>query len=146
MARYCFVFALCYNKGNTQLTGYSDGSWKDGNCKKKSVTGYLFTVGDNLISWNSEFQAQPSLSTCDKNGFQPTKIYCDNISAIKLCTNFNISANSAHMIRAISYLHEQIISNNFILEYIQSENNLSDFLTKTLTKIKLSNALECLRF
>ncbi|UYV82299.1 hypothetical protein LAZ67_21001652 [Cordylochernes scorpioides] len=146
-------FALCYKKGNTQLTGFSDASWKDGKLKNKTVTGYLFTVGDNLISWNSKFQAQPSLSTCDselqsllscckksihlqyiieelfqlENGYQPTKIYCDNISAIKLCTNFNISANSAHMIRAISYLHEQIISNNFILEYIQSENNLSDF-------------------
>ncbi|UYV73840.1 hypothetical protein LAZ67_11001074, partial [Cordylochernes scorpioides] len=40
-------------------------NWRDGKYKKKSVTGYLFTVGDNLISWNSKFQAQPSLSTCD---------------------------------------------------------------------------------
>ena len=42
--------------GNIQLKGYVDADWR-GTKNRKSISGYLFPLGNNLVSWASKRQA-----------------------------------------------------------------------------------------
>jgi transposase InsO family protein len=48
-----------------QLTGYSDADWAGETNGRRSVTGYLFTLGDSPISWNSKMQSTVAHSSTE---------------------------------------------------------------------------------
>jgi hypothetical protein len=48
-----------------KLTGYSDADWARETNGRRSVTGYLFTLGDSPISWNSKMQSTVAHSSTE---------------------------------------------------------------------------------
>lgn len=81
----CYTFAhwnaakhlACYLKGSlsvgimfrgrmpAELKGYGDADYANDPLDRRSVTGYLFTFGDAIISWRSRRQKSTALSTTE---------------------------------------------------------------------------------
>ena len=62
----------------------------------------------------------------------PTPIYTDNNAAVILSQTNNISDLTAHLVLRINYIHQEQKSGNIKLVWINTENNVSDILTKPL--------------
>ena len=60
----------------------------------------------------------------------PTVIYVDNTAAITLSEKFNLSNNSAHLVTKLNYIHQEIMNGSVKLQYINTENQIADILTK----------------
>jgi len=54
-----------YNKNKLLFKGYSDSDWGGDLSSRKSTSGYIFQLGDNIISWNSSLQKTVALSSCE---------------------------------------------------------------------------------
>ncbi|XP_075137282.1 uncharacterized protein LOC142213003 [Leptodactylus fuscus] len=88
--------------GDLKLTGYVDADWAGDSSDRKSTSGYVFKLGESLISWCSRKQVSVALSCTEaeyvsaayasqeviwlkqlmndlgKPSIQPTVIYEDN--------------------------------------------------------------------
>ncbi|XP_073426901.1 uncharacterized protein [Dendrobates tinctorius] len=51
--------------GDLELIGYVDADWAGDSHDRKSTSGYLFKVGESLISWSSRKQVSVALSSRD---------------------------------------------------------------------------------
>ena len=103
---------IFYTNSNAfKLVRYSDSDWAGDLDTRKSTSGYVFYLGNCVISWSSKKQQGVALSTAEAeymaltNGAghavwvrrmleelkqvqnSPTRIYCDNKSAIALSKN-----------------------------------------------------------
>ena len=47
------------------LTGYSDADWAGDEATRKSMSGYIFKLGECAISWGSKKQSVVALSTTE---------------------------------------------------------------------------------
>ncbi|KAI1003570.1 Retrovirus-related Pol polyprotein from transposon TNT 1-94 [Podosphaera aphanis] len=137
------------------LHGYSDSSHGNFIDDRKSCSGYLFRLGEASISWSYKKQKTTALSTteaeymaisdaarhmiCMQSALKELKLYYDSIlhadsnGAIDLAKNQRVSQRSKHIDIRYHFIREHI-DNSFSLEYVASENNLADLLTKQLTK------------
>ena len=75
------------------------------------------------------------------NSIHGFKIYCDNKSAINLATNSSNHGRSKHIDIRLFFIRELVKAKVLQLEYIKSEEQISDIFTKglnkeTLTKLK----------
>ncbi|UYV84681.1 hypothetical protein LAZ67_X003077 [Cordylochernes scorpioides] len=112
-------FSLEYKKGIPELRAYLDDNWKE-----RSTAEELF----NILGPRN-FKA---------------KIFCDNKSAIFLAQNGHVSNRSNHLVRKVAFLHECFIDDIFELDHVRSDENLADFLTKGMGRIKLTRILTTL--
>ena len=138
------------------LVGYSDSDWAGDVEGRKSTSGYIFHFGSGAISWSSKKQQVVALSTteaeymaaassacqavwlrrlCDelnqKQG-SPTKIFCDNKSAISLTKNPVFHGRSKHIDIKFHYIRELVSSKEIEVEFCKSEEQIADILTKPL--------------
>lgn len=62
----CSNIGLIYRRRDIlQLFGYSDADWAAETNGRRSVTGYLFNLGDSPISWNSKMQTTVAHSSTE---------------------------------------------------------------------------------
>ena len=52
-------------KESIKLVGFSDADWAAETNGRRSVTGYLFSLGDSPISWNSKMQTTVANSSTE---------------------------------------------------------------------------------
>ncbi|PKU78319.1 putative mitochondrial protein [Dendrobium catenatum] len=114
-------YGLPLTRGNLQLTSYTDDDWASDSDDRKSISGFCTFLGDTLISWTvkkqptvarssteAEYRALAAATTevlwlrrlveelhIPQNS--PTKIYCDNTSAISLAKNPVFHARTKHI-------------------------------------------------
>ena len=147
----------------TTLSGYSDSDWAGDYDTRKSTSGFIFGVGSAAISWSSKHQPTVTLSTCEAeyigqtnatkeaiwlrrllneirpetvNELQATIIYCDNQGAIALAKNPQFHARTKHIDIQHHFVREKINEGAVQLEYIETEGQVADGLTKALDKIR----------
>ena len=101
------------------VVAYSDSDWGKDPTDRKSYSGYVLFVGDSLIAWKCKKQSSVALSTAEAEymaltlittevvwvrnllgeiGFLqsgPSKIFCDNRSAIHMANNDVIGPNQS---------------------------------------------------
>jgi hypothetical protein len=145
------------------LSGYSDSDWAGDYDTRKSTSGFVFGVGSAAISWSSKLQATVALSTCEaeyigqtnaakeaiwlrrlldeiqpKTANQPraTIIYCDNQGAIALAKNPQFHARTKHIDIQHHFVREKVNEGIVQLEYIDTERQVADGLTKALDKVR----------
>ena len=149
-------YALTYQTGKSfTLEGYADADWGGDMLGRRSTTGYLFLLGGSAISWGSALQRTVALSSCESEymalkeaikehmflrsifeqipvlakALSPD-IYTDSQSAIALAKNpvhhkrTKYIEIQYHFVRAVNE------SGDIILRYIDTENQLTDALTK----------------
>lgn len=143
------------------LLGYSDADWAQDVEDRKSNTGYLFKFNGGTVSWACRKQSCVALSstkaeyialaeTCqeavwlrnllkdfNEEQTQPTVIFEDNQSCIKLVNKDKYSKRTKHV--STKYHFVKNLKDTGITNYLYcpTEVMVADILTKPLARIKL---------
>ena len=65
-------------------------------------------------------------------GEEPTSIRSDNLGAITLSNDSTYHARTKHINVTYHFIRENVASNEAVLTYVQSKENLADLMTKGL--------------
>ena len=57
--------AINYESNDASLTGYSDADFANNELDCRSLTGYVFKIGNVAITWNTRKQPTVALSTIE---------------------------------------------------------------------------------
>lgn len=148
-----------------QVSGYADADWAGDQDTRRSTSGYVFNVGSGAISWSSKRQPTVALSTCEAeyigqtqatkeaiwlrnlltqlssespNSVQAVVIYCDNQGAIALAKNPQFHSRTKHIDINQHFVREKVADGKVTLEYVPTEEQIADGLTKALSKDKFN--------
>ncbi|XP_024081556.1 uncharacterized protein LOC106664782 [Cimex lectularius] len=144
---------------NSNLLCFSDADWGNKNNDRHSVSGSSFKYMGGLISWASKKQRTVALSTVEAeyvalsctvqeamwlrvlfkelaNETMPTTVFCDNMGAIHLAQNNVTSQRSKHIDIRYHFIRESVQGKLIKLNYLPTEQMLSDILTKPLNREK----------
>jgi hypothetical protein len=150
-------YGLDYHRGDgVRLVGYTDSDWAGCVSDRKSTSGCCFGLGSAVVSWFSRKQKSVALSSAEAEymaasqascealwlrkmliglfGVQlrPTVIYCDNQSCIKLSENPVFHDRSKHIEIRYHFIRDYVQRGAVELQYISTEEQVADILTKAL--------------
>ncbi|KAH9648545.1 hypothetical protein KPL70_025633 [Citrus sinensis] len=138
------------------LIGYSDSDWGGDVDDRKSITGFVFFIGDIAFTWMSKKQPIVTLSTCEAEYVtaissvchaiwlsnllkelslaqeEPTEICVDNKSAIALSKNPVFHDRSKHIDTRYHFIRECIARKEVQIKYVKSQDQAADIFTKPL--------------
>ncbi|MBW0558206.1 hypothetical protein O181_097921 [Austropuccinia psidii MF-1] len=164
---------LTYTGNNSEApVAYSDADW--GNCRltRRSVTGYLVKIFNNLVVWKTRKQPTVSLSSAEAKYKSLTDLGSELIWFKQFCREVNIfdennaiivhednqgcidTSNSdsntnarrmKHIDIQLHFIREMIEDKKIKLVYTPSSNMLADFLTKSVSRPALKRALQSLK-
>lgn len=152
------------------LVGYCDADWAGDPQDRRSMTGYTFNYQNAAISWASRKQPTVAISTteaeymslaaatqeaiwlrdllyelmCKKEEVPPTKIFCDNKSAIELSKTGNYKPRTKHIDVKHHFVREKLIDNTINIQHISSKEMVADILTKSLPTVTHKNLVDLL--
>lgn len=153
-------YCLSYDKFPVVLDGYTDASWITSINDNKSTSGWVFTLGGEVVSWTSKKQTCITHSTTEsefialagagkeaewlRNLLMDIKLWPQPMPVVSLHCDSQATMSRAcskvynGKFRHISLRHEyvrQLISDGVItIIYIKSCNNLADPLIKGLSR------------
>ncbi|CAI7812767.1 unnamed protein product [Closterium sp. NIES-53] len=144
-------------KGEMLLTCYTDASFYSVKADGTSIGGYVCLFGGGAVSWRSKKQNEVGLSSCEteymalhhgvkevvwlrrlleKIGVcqrEPTMIFCDNGSPMKLAKNACLHGMTKH-IRPKWHWMRRLLDKEVRLEIVKTEQQAADILTKRLAE------------
>lgn len=163
-----------YNCNNSmfELLGYTDADWGGDIVGRKSTSGFLYLLNNNIISWNSILQKTVALSSCEaeymafkeaikeviylnnliiyfnnfnnKVNIKTPILLTDSESALKLANNPEFHKRSKHIDITYHFIREAILDKKVDLIYINTKKQLADGFTKGLDNIKQKNFITSL--
>ena len=158
---------LLFKQDNTLgkgVIGYVDSDYAGDLDKRRSTTGYVFTLAGGPISWKSTLQSTVALSTTEAEYMAVTEavkeaiwlqgmvktlgldqehinMYCDSQSAIHLAKNQVYHARTKHIDVRFHFVREIIEEGKICLQKIKTADNPADMMTKVVTTIKFEHCL-----
>ncbi len=158
--------ALCFEGRSCELAGYADADLASSDLdKRRSTTGYVFTLGGTAVSWTSKLQKTVALSTAEAEYIAVTEsskemvwlqnflrelgkeqkngiLYSDSQSAIFLAHNPAFHSRTKHIELKYHYIRYLLEEKVLQLVKIRGEANPATMFTKvvTLEKLKLCMA------
>ena len=156
-------YGLLYQRYPAILEGYSDASWKTLSGDSLSTTGYVFTIGGEAISWKSKKQhiiaksimeaELIALSSASEEAgwlrdlsseipmwekpISSVLIHCDSIATIGIAHNKYYNGKSRYIRRKHSTVRLYINNGTINVDYISTNDNIVDPLTKALAREKI---------
>ena len=153
-------YVIEYSGFPTVLEGYNDANWISDSDETKSTSGYVFTLGGGAVTWRSARQTIIARSTMEsefvalemigseaewlKNflaniplGMKPTlsvSIHCDYRLAIAIAKNKTYNEKNRHIQLRHNLVKQLLKRGTLSIDYVKSERNLADPLTKTLRR------------
>jgi hypothetical protein len=148
---------LCFGGSESNLNeivGYSDADYGGDIETRRSTSGSIFKLNGGPVTWSSKKQPIVVLSTMESEYIaasdtgreakwlrlllselglpqkSPTKIWCDNESAIALARNPEYHKRSKHIDVRYHHLRELVFNKVIDIEYVNTKEQLADFLTK----------------
>jgi hypothetical protein len=142
------------------LSGYTDADWAGSVYNRKITSGWCFSLGSAMISWQIRKQSSISLSTVEVEyivacstsceaiwlrnlltglfdlEMRETLILCDNQSYIKMKENHVFHDRSKHIEICYHYICDMVQRGALKLQYISTDEQVVDVLTKPLSHIK----------
>lgn len=136
--------------------GFCDSDYAGDIDDRKSTTGFVFFLGDSVISWSSKKQSIVTLSTCEAEYIAATSCTChaiwlrrllkelnlpqmeateiciDNKSAQALAKNPVYHDRSKHIDTRYHFIRECIAKKEVELKYVKSHDQVADIFTKPL--------------
>ncbi|CAM9855209.1 unnamed protein product, partial [Chrysoparadoxa australica] len=149
---------LTYKRqARTQMEGYVDSNFNGPKTGSKSVTGVITKYGGAAVSWISRLQSNVTLSSTEAeyvamcegatelafleqvmdtviNLPKPITMHEDNTGAMNLAANWSSGRRTKHILRKYDYVREQIDHGHLKLQYIKSEDQPADIMTKNLPR------------
>jgi hypothetical protein len=142
------------------VEGYADADWGS-QLDRHSISGYVFRYGCGAINWSSKRQPIVTLSSTEaeyvaaahaakeicwlrtflgeigRDISNPIKFRCDNQSTIALCRDNKFHARTKHIDIRYHFVREAVEAGQVDVHYIPTDENISDILTKPLSRFKL---------
>jgi hypothetical protein len=158
----CLIFR---KSGDINLQGYVDADW-GGALDRKSFTGLIFKLGNNVISWESRKQATVSLSSTESEyvglsqaskealylrsllnslttvNNKPVLVFNDNQSAHKIAANKMMHNRTKHIDIKYHFIRECVLANKVEIKYMPTDKMIADILTKSVHGPKLNGFLK----
>jgi hypothetical protein len=152
-------YGLVFDGENTEeviVQVYSDASFGNKELGRRSVTGFALMLAGVPVSYTSVCQKSVSISTlqaeivacseaCRESqwirnllgelGFkfeQPVKVFCDNTAAVQTIKNPTNHAGTKHIDIRYLYARELAEKKLISIEYVPTDENISDLFTKAL--------------
>eukprot|EP00253_Pinus_taeda_P004591 PITA_04591 len=154
-------YGLWYKRTEgVKLQGFTDADWAGRPSDRKSTSGGIFNLGSAVVSWCSQKHRSVALSSAEAEYMttsqaaweaiwmrkilvglfgqmmDPTVIYCDNLSCIKLSENPVFHDRSKHIDICYHHLRDCVVKRIMMLQYISTKEQDVDILTKELSKGK----------
>jgi len=153
------VIRYCHNSdgdGNL-LVGYTDSDWAGDIDRRRSTSGYIFTMCGGPISWKSRLQPIVATSSteaeyvatmpacqdavwlrrllCELGLPQsaPTLLRMDNLGALAISKHPKAHQRTRHIDLRFHYIRECIKDGHVCTEWVPTGENLADAFTKALT-------------
>lgn len=149
---------LIYNRNDDAqpLMGYADADWANDSFDRKSVSGYIFKVFGNVVSWSSRKQSAVALSSTEaeyvavsecaceaiwlRNLLKelridcggPTVLFEDNQSSIRIAESSKDNKRMKHVDTKYHFIRQTVLDGVTKIEYLRSEDQLADIMTKPL--------------
>eukprot|EP00253_Pinus_taeda_P011679 PITA_11679 len=149
-------------KAGKHVLSYPRGTsdWAGSPTDRKSTSRGIFSIGSTTVPWYSRKQISVALSSgeaeymvailasCEAiwmrkilvglfgSHLEPTVIYCDNQSCIKLSANPVFHDRSKHIDIRYHHIRDCVQRRIMLLSYIPTEDQDADILMKVLTRIK----------
>ena len=144
-----------------KIRAFSDSDWAGCQDTRRSVTGFCVFIGDSMISWKSKKQSIVSRSSTEAeyraaaiatteiiwlhhllSNFgihqnEPTLLFCDNESAVKLAYNHTFHERTKHIEIDCHFVRDRIVDKTLKLLLIRTTHQLADIFTKPLPRHKL---------
>ena len=147
------------------IVGYCDSDYAGDLDKRRSTTGYLFTLTKAPVSWKSTLQSTVALSTTEAEYMAITEavkeaiwlhgllkdlgvskkqlnVYSDNQSAIHLAKNQVFHSRTKHIDVRYHFVREILEEEEILLQKIDTKENPADMLTKVVTRAKFEHCLD----
>lgn len=154
---------IVYKGDNNDFKMYVDADFAGDVDSRKSTSGYISILANGPITWCSQRQKCVARSTTEAEYVvasnaaqevvwlrallqeltgqmeQPTKLMMDNQSAIKLVKNAEHHKLTKHIDVKFHFIRECADNGILATMYVQSYDQLADFLTKPLSRDKFNN-------
>ncbi|GJT17438.1 zinc finger, CCHC-type containing protein [Tanacetum coccineum] len=153
-------YRLTYTGYPSVLEGYTDASWISNTEDNSSTSGWVFLLGGGAISWASKKQTCITGSTMEsefvalaaagkeaewlKNllleiplwskPIAPISIRCDSAATLAKAYSQMYNGKSRHLGVRHSMIRELITNGVVSIEFVRSQQNLADHLTKGLAR------------
>ena len=152
-----------------RLVVYTGSDWAGSVTNRKSTSGCCFSLGETVIAWRSKKQMSVAFNTAEADyiatcsacsevvwlrklfsglfdlELDVTCIYCDNQSCIKLSENPVLHDKSKHIDIKYQYIHDMVEKGAVKLQYVATNEQVADVLTKPLSKVKFEYFRDKLR-
>ena len=153
-------YCITYNRSSEFFCGYVDFDFAGDLDKRRSASGYVFTLVGGAISWISKLQNIVSLSTTEveyiatshackeevwlKGLFgefgrlqENIKLFCDSKSAIHLAKNPSYHSKSNHIPIKYHFVRQVITERGVSLEKLHTKEKCANMFTKPVFLEKL---------
>lgn len=150
--------------GDMQITGYTDSDLAGDVDDRRSTGGMAFYINGSLVAWSSQKQKTVALSSCEAEFMAATaaachalwlrallveivggpakvvKLFVDNKSSIALMKNPVFHGRSKHIDTRYHFIRECFDGGQVVIEFVRTEEQRVDALTKGLPAAKLATA------
>ncbi|KAG8475264.1 hypothetical protein CXB51_032125 [Gossypium anomalum] len=158
---------VCLQFGRTEdgVIGYVDADFAGDLDRRRSLTGYVFTIGGCAISWKATLQTTVALSTteaeymaiteaCKKaiwlkglfselnEDLQISTVFCDSQSAIFLTKDQMFHERTKHIDVRYHFVRDIIARGDIVVSKISTHENPADMMTKSLPITKFEHCLD----
>jgi hypothetical protein len=158
-SKHGLPFSSIVQEQDASLVGFTDSDWAGSTGSRKSIGGYVFQANKGSIAWQAKSQTVVALSTLEAKYIScsdatreaiwlrrlqgeieqsliptptPTPINCDNQGAMKLITTGVLKAKTKHIDINLYHARDEQEKGHVKFDYIASEDNPADLLTKAL--------------
>lgn len=149
-----------HGQENTKLHAYTDADWASEPDERRSCSGHVLKMANAAISWCSKRQKIVALSSTEAeyialsstvreviwmtqlatevdNGYnEPTKIWCDNQSTIKLADSEAYRPRTKHIDIRYHHTRSKIDDGTILIDFVPTGKMTADSLTKAVSKEK----------
>ncbi|KAK9678974.1 Reverse transcriptase (RNA-dependent DNA polymerase) [Popillia japonica] len=156
-------YGLYYAKSkvNDVICAYVDADFANNVDDRKSLTGFMLKVFNNVVFWKTKKQATVALSSAEaeyialsqclteciyvaqlltdtlKTDPYPIKIFEDNQSSIKMASTFE-TRRTKHIDVKYHFVKDLVANNKVTIHYMPSAEQIADIFTKPLSFEKFS--------
>lgn len=150
-------YRIAYRRGNsTPISGFVDADWANDPDEWKS---YVFILTSGAITWSCKRQTSVAVSSTEAEyvamshaareavwltrvirqfeKLDSITIRCDNQSAMALAHRVAFSPRVKHIAVSYHFCRQHVINGLIKLEYVPSEMNVADCLTKAVSACKM---------
>ena len=159
------IYGGNHNEITKRVQGYCDADYA-ADSDRKSISGYVFTLGGSPISWQAKKQTTVAQSTVEAeyaamahaakeaiwlkyllqdlgmSKYEPTILFCDNQGAISLAKNPTHHAKTKHVDVQLHFIRDHVEKGTINIEYCPTEDMLADLMTKGLAKDRHAGLME----